>query len=186
MSDSTNINDLIHDLINNYKMEKNNINQNDEYQDDEYQDDEYQDDEYNVKPEEIDINDYIPAEEEIELSDMTGLLNIFTCYFKQLFEKKQNSSMFESINILEDDSTNRCLESLYEEMFKFNKSLDDDKDLLYDVDDDSLDINNTNELYMLSIDGIPIYVSKFLLPLLKYLATQKWNEIEWTILPIKN
>lgn len=174
------INNIILDLLNNYDTNPKNTYIDD--QDKETEENNIEDDD-NIP---IDINDYIPAEEEIELSETTGILNIFTCYFKQLFESKQNSNMFDSVDIDKKDGTNRCLEFLYEEMFKFNNSKETDKDMLYDLDDDDLNIDEVKELYMLSIDSIPLYVCKFLLPLLKYLSTQKWNEINWTILPIKN
>lgn len=173
------INNIILDLISNYD-----VNIKDEYIDkpnNDIQDNTIEDND-NIQ---IDINDYIPADEEVELSETTGLLNIFTCYFKQLFEAKQNSTMFDSVDIEKKEGTNRCLEFLYEEMFKFNNSKECDKDMLYDLDDVDLNIDEVKELYMLSIDSVPLYVCKFLLPLLKYLSTQKWNEINWTILPIK-
>ncbi|QKF94024.1 hypothetical protein QKU48_gp0566 [Fadolivirus algeromassiliense] len=165
------INNIIHDILDNY-----NGDMNKEVADDQ----EFEDDEP------INIDDYEPADEELELGEITGLLNIFTCYFKQMHERKQDSTMFDAIDNEKMDSTNRCLEFMYEEMFKFNNSKDEDKDMLYDVDDDDLDINLVDELYMLSIDGVPIYVSKFRLTLIRYLATQKWNEINWSILPLKN
>lgn len=135
---------------------------------------------------EFDIKDFKLADEEIEFSKYMNLINIFNCYFKKLFERKESDHMFEGINLEDSDSTNRCLEFLYEEVFKFNNSNDEDKDTLYDPDDDQLDINKCNELYILCIDHSPVYVCKFLLPLLQYLGEQDWLEIDWSIMPLKN
>ena len=78
------------------------------------------------------------------------------------------------------------MEFLYEEMFKYKNATEKDKDVLYELDDNDIDITKCQELYTLYIDDVPIYVAKFLLPLVKYLTTQKWTEINWYIIPIKN
>lgn len=134
----------------------------------------------------INLEDYILADEEIEFGKHINLLNIFNCYFKKLFEKKESDHLFGGIDIDKDDSTNKSLEFLYEEIFKFNKSIEEDKDILYDPDDDNLDINKCKELYILCIDHAPVYVCKLLLPLLQYLGEQDWLEMEWNIMPLKN
>lgn len=157
----------------------------------ELDDKEYNDAEYNID-EVINIDDYIPAEEEIEFGNFTNLINIFTCYFKQLFEKKQHANMFDGFDYEKTDnikciytSTNRCMEFMYEEIFKFNKSNEDDKDMLYGPDDDKININNCDELYTLYIESEPKFVCKFILPILQHLSTQKWTDIDWSILKIK-
>lgn len=132
------------------------------------------------------IDDYKLADEEIEFGKHINLLNIFTCYYKKLFERKEHEHMFEGTNPEIRDSTNRCIEFLYEEIFKFNKSDEEDKDVLYEPDDDNLDINKCKELYILCIDNSPVLVCKFLLPILQYLGEQDWLNIEWSIMPLKN
>jgi hypothetical protein len=134
---------------------------------------------------EIDINDYVPADEEIEYGNYTGLINIFICYLKQLYCKKQSSTIFEGIDYTEETSTNRGMEFMYEEMFKFNNSVIEDKDILYDPNDENIDINNCDELYTLYIDGDPNYVCKFILPIIKKLSLMQWNEKNWSIIKIK-
>lgn len=141
---------------------------------------------YDVKPDEIDINDYILADEESELNNFTSLLNVFTCYFKQLYCTNQESTMFENIDYTKNDSTNKCMEFMYEEMFKFNKSLEIDKDILYDPDNECVDINKCDELYVLYLDSEPKYTCKYLLPLVQYVGTLNWTVINWSIIKIKD
>ena len=134
----------------------------------------------------INLYDYVLADEEIEFGKYINLLNIFNCYFKKLFVKKESEHLFGDINSEQVDSTNKSLEFLYEEIFKFNNSIEEDKDMLYEPDDDNLDINSCKELYILCIDHAPVYVCKFLLPLLQYLGGENWLEMEWNIMPLKN
>lgn len=134
----------------------------------------------------INIEEYALADEEIEFGKYVNMINIFTCYFKKLFERKESDNLFAGINIEVEDSTNKSLEFLYDEIIKFNSSMEDDKDILYDPDDDLLDINNCKELYILCVDHSPLYACKFLLPLLQYLGGENWLEMEWNIMPLKN
>ncbi|ARF09445.1 hypothetical protein Indivirus_1_68 [Indivirus ILV1] len=139
-----------------------------------------------VNEEEIDINDYVLAEEENEFGEFVALLNIYTCYFKQVFRREQDESMFDHIDYDQRDSTNKCLELLYEEINKFTKSEESDKDLLYNPDDESIDINKCQELYVLYINNFPGYACKYILPLMRHLAKIDWSNMEWSIIPVKN
>lgn len=134
----------------------------------------------------IDINDYIPADEEIEFNNYVDILNIFNCYYKQLNEKKQNATLFDNIDYEKEESTNKCLEFLYQEILKYNSSNDENKDLLYEVDDKEINIDQWDEMYVLYIDNEQKYTSKFLLPLLQYVATIEWTKTNWNIKPFKN
>lgn len=147
---------------------------------------EEEEEEDDEEQEEINIEDYLPAPEENEYGNFVNLLNIFTCYYKKLFSKKETSSIFEGVDYERIDSTNRYMEFLYEEISKYNKSTIEDKDVLYDPEDNDIDINKCSELYALYIDNEIKYVSKFLLPLLHYLSEMKWLEVEWSIIPLKN
>ena len=134
--------------------------------------------------EEINLNDYELAEEENEYNTYVSLLNIYTCYFKQLFRRQQNETMFDHLDE-EKDSTKRCMEYLYEEINKLNKSEEPDKETLYSPNDITLDIEKCTDLYILYLDDTPAFACKFLLPLMGYLATKDWLNISWSIIPIK-
>lgn len=138
--------------------------------------------------ENINIEDYELAEEEVELMPYISLLNIYTCYFKKLFVRNKDSTMFDNIDYTKVDSTNKCLEFLYEEIYKFNKSDDQDKDVLFDPDDDNIKIDQCDELYSLYIGNEPKYVCKYLLPLFKFIGEtyKNWAEIDWSIIPLKS
>lgn len=142
-------------------------------------------DQHDKEDEEIDINDYVVAEEDQEFRSHVNLLNIYTCYFKQLFRRNQGETLFDHVDYDKKNSTNKCMEFLYDEINKFNESTIEDKDILYEPDDISVDINKCTELYTLYINSEPLYLSKFLLPLFQYLATIDWYNIEWSIIPIK-
>ena len=185
MNNSVKLSELLSEFGYNYDI----ASLKEHYNDDD--DKEYHDEEYNVD-EDININDYIPAEEELEFSGFTNLINIFTCYFKQLFEKKQHATVVDGFDYEKTDDakciytgTNRCMEFMYEEIFKFNKSKEDDKDILYDPDSDEVNIDNCNELYTLYINSEPKFVCKFIVPILQYLSTQEWIDIDWSIIKIK-
>ena len=117
-----------------------------------------------------------------------NLLNIYTCYYKKLFVKKKDATMFENIDYEKMDSTNKCLEMLYDEIYKFDQSKEEDKDILYDPDDDTISIDECKELYSLYIENEPKFVCKYLLPILKYLAEShnNWTDMKWSIIPLKS
>lgn len=151
-------------------------------------DDQVVDEEININDymidEEINIDDYVPVDKDENLVEF-GLLNVFTCYYKQLYQTNQEVHMLDGIDVNKKDSTNRCIELLYEEMYKFRISVEQDKDVLYDPDDDFLDIESCNELYILHIDGDAKFASKYMMPLLRYTSDLDWINIEWSIIKIK-
>lgn len=127
------------------------------------------------------IEEYTLAEEEVEQLSIINLLNIYICYFKQLHTYKQSDHMFINVDPSKEDSTNKCMEQLYEEIYKFSQSADSDKDILFAPND--IDIDASEELYILYIDSNPIYCSKYLIMILKYLGTLDWMNINFTIVP---
>lgn len=137
-----------------------------------------------MEEDEINLDDYELAEEDQEYSTDLNFLNIYMCYYKQRYFKSQSETMFTNIEYDKNDSTNKCMELLYDEMRKFDNSKMDDKDILYDPDSD-IDIKEFDELYALYIDNEPIYMCRYLLPILKKLATMDWISIKWSIIPLK-
>lgn len=142
----------------------------------------------NYPEDKINIDEYELAEEEKEYMSYMNLLNIYTCYYKKLFVKNKNSTMFDDIDYEKIDSTNKCLELLYNEIYKFDQSKEDDRDILYEPDDDLIDIDQCKELYSLYIGSEPKFTCKNLLPLLKYMAEtyNNWTEMAWSIIPLKS
>lgn len=135
--------------------------------------------------EKININDYKFAEEENEFNSYVALLNIYTCYFKQLFRRQQDETMFDHLDE-KKDSTNKCMECLYDEIYKYNKSDEPDKNELYDLNEDNnlLEDFQSKGSYVLYLNNTPLYVCKYLLPLLQYLTTIDWPNSNWSIIPL--
>lgn len=141
-------------------------------------------DEYNVAINEIDINDYVLAEEhnnthENLFKNDIGIINILTLYYKHAFNITKNVTLFDGIKDVDND-TSKCMEFVYGEIFRYNESLIEDKDVLYDLDSD-VDIGLYKEFYCLTINNEPIFMSPFTLPLASHLATLDWIHIDWQI-----
>jgi hypothetical protein len=133
--------------------------------------------------EEFDINDFMIPDDEQPHQSFVDLLNVFICYSKQLFHKGSTSHMFENIDFDKDDSTNRYMEYLFEEITIFNHARDGDKDVLYLMHDFKNDNHKLDLKYALYIDDELTYGSKYLLPMIKHLTTLKWQDINWRIIP---
>lgn len=140
--------------------------------------------EYNVALNEIDINDYVLAEnddrthENLFKNDI-GIINILTLHYKKTFNVTKNVTLFDGIKDVDKD-TNKCMEFVYGEIFRYNESVINDKDVLYNLDDD-IDLELHKEFYCLMINGDPIFMSPFILPLVSYLATLDWVDMDWEI-----
>ena len=134
----------------------------------------------------IDINDYKITDDEDDYIKYVNLLNVYNCYFKQVHEKKKESTLFDDIDYEKDEATNKCMEFLYEEIIKFNKSIEEDKDLLYNPNDPEVDINIWKEMYVLYIESEQKYTCKYILPLLQFVSTLDWTNLIWNIKPLKN
>ena len=132
-------------------------------------------------------DDYDDCDDNDKIYDENGidLLNIFLCYYRQLFQKNC-VNMFTGIDYDKGGSTNRCMELLYEHVQKYKeaeKSNNIEKIELFNVED--LDIDKCEELYQLNIDNKPKKISQLLLPIMLYLTTIDWTTINWSIVPIK-
>ena len=53
--------------------------------------------------------------------DLFDLLNIYLCYYKQTNFKDASFNMFEDIDLENPKDTNHCLESFYDEVFRFKE-----------------------------------------------------------------
>jgi len=113
-----------------------------------------------------------------------NLMNVFLCWYKQVFDKEKPVTMFHDIDYKKEESTNRCMELFYNEMYKYNSNKDDDdKIAIYDPED--IDINKCEELYILTVDSINKAVCQCLMPLLIEVSKQDWLNINWSITAIK-
>ena len=144
------------------------------------------DDEYKVGINEIDINDYEFAEDnetthENLYKDDINIINILTIYYKKNFNITKKVTLFDDINDVEDTTaTNKCMEFVYGEIFRFDNSNLEDKDVLYDLDCD-VDITLYKEFYCLTINGEVMFMSPFIIPIPGHLAKLDWINIDWSI-----
>lgn len=111
------------------------------------------------------------------------LFNVFLIYYKQLFQKDADEHMFTGIKMDEDDSTNRSMELLFEEMHKFKICPFEDKDVLYPPGE--LNIEDCEELYLLTINNKNAKVCKTIIPILKCISKMDYTVINWSIIPMK-
>ena len=129
-------------------------------------------------------DDYIPAPEEHTLGRYTKLMNIFTIYFRNLFNKDPTLNIFQGVNYDKLDSTNRQMELFYEHLTKYKEQEHiDDLVSIYPVED--IDISKCKELYILKVKDTE-YACQFIIPLISLLSDQQWEIIDWLILPIKH
>jgi hypothetical protein len=134
----------------------------------------------------IDIEDYEPAKEESDQETKTNVnvLNIFMIYYKKLHSVSEKQHLFDGIDTTDNTSTNKPTESLFEIIELYKNSVESDKDMLYDINDD-VDINKCRELYMVYINEKPVYLAKYLLTIFNYIATLD-NTVMWSIMPLKS
>jgi hypothetical protein len=136
------------------------------------------------KEEEFNPNEYEVDPEEKEVADSINLLNIYLCYYKQLFQCRPNEHMFEHIDVRKKESTNRCIEKFYDEITKYKESIDQEEKIKL-CDPDTFDLNKVDELYLLLLDNEPYKVCQTLFPILEYLSNIDWNRKQWNIIPLK-
>ena len=132
------------------------------------------------KQDEFNLDDYEPVEE-LDVQ----LLNVFLCYFKQVFHKDGPVNMFSEVDNSKEDSTNRCMEMFYEEMIKYNSRQNDPR-MVDILKTDDVDIKHFKELYMLSFNnGEEDLYSQSLMSLIYHLSKIDWANTSWNILPLK-
>jgi len=111
------------------------------------------------------------------------ILNIFMVYYKNLFQKDTDATMFHDIDYSKSNSTNRAMELFYDHVCKYKQHEDDE--IKASIYLDKPDINDWTELYILTIDGEDEKYCQFLVPLLSYLASKDWVTNKWSIIPLK-
>lgn len=138
--------------------------------------------------EEFDINKYEIPEDEKEYNHYVEMLNIYNVYYKLLFKKGSNCTLFDEIDMDIASSTNRALEKLYEEIYKYKKAQDSKQDLyirLFDPEEYKRNylIDKLPEdypFYMININDIQ-KVTHNLVSALNYIASFDWQNINWSI-----
>lgn len=147
------------------------------------------DEEYTVEPD-LDINDYVPAETVEETLDIVykndiNVLNILTCHYRLVHNIQKNIMMFDGLENVDDiTATNKMMEFVFGEIFRFSQSDIKDKNTLYEPDAD-IDVDSYKELYCLMMNGEPKFICPFVVPLAFHLSTLDWLELDWEIIDLQ-
>lgn len=124
--------------------------------------------------------------EEIENNEYkVTFLNVFLCYFKNLFAENKDAHMFTGIDYNKNESTTRCLEFIYNELYKYQEVENQDPTRTKLLPISKVDLDKFEELYILLINGEQKYMCEFLVPIIEYVATLDWTNIKWSIMPLK-
>jgi hypothetical protein len=131
------------------------------------------------------ISEYIIPEELKKNENGIVFLNVFMCYYKKLFNTQETKNMFYDVDYGNIKSTNRIMEFLYTEVYKYKKNQSDDELIsLYNVNE--INVSTCKELYALTIDGKYVKVCRFIVPIITYIAENyNWTTINWMIVPLK-
>jgi len=136
---------------------------------------------------EIDLSEYSLADEEKEMGAYVDILNIYNIYFKTLFGKNQEISLFDGIDNDNPVSTNRALENLFEAIEKHKNSSDEKYIKLFNPSeyrDTYLKENSTipedHPFYMVNIDKEE-FVTHNLISAITHIAEYDWRNIHWSI-----
>lgn len=132
---------------------------------------------------EINLDDYELAPEEKDTNKYINLINIYICHYRRVYNL-DNPNIFQNIDHNDITSTNRYLELFYQEIEKFNNIDDNKKNTLF-LQDDQVNIDDHKEMYILFISNKPQYMANNLIILLDYLSEKDWENINWSIFPIK-
>jgi len=130
-----------------------------------------------------------------ELSDfMVDVLNEYLIYYKNIFQKTSQSTLFDGIDANNSTSTNFQLEDFYGAKYKFESYEKTNPKLtqIYSVDEyKNSDINiNDYELFGIKYNDDLLYVSPSLFAILIEIVNLKYenksNTDSYVIIPIKN
>ncbi len=133
------------------------------------------------------VDDYTTEElEEIEENEAkVTFLNVFLCYFKNLFNQNKNAHMFEGLDYNKPESTSRSLEFIYNELYKYDEAREKQPEKIKLLEVSKIDLDKCDELYILVVDDKQVKMCQFLVPIIEYVATLDWTNIKWSIMPLK-
>jgi hypothetical protein len=139
----------------------------------------------NSAPEDFDINDYELSTEDQEFKQYYDLINIFTVYYKSLYQRDVSSNLFEGIDNEDDTSTNRALEMFYDETKKY-KDFEEKFRKIYDAEEykstfkDDKHMLNDLQLFSVIINDKKRYTFS-LMAAIVFISEHDWLNDEWSI-----
>lgn len=135
----------------------------------------------------IDLNDYEIPEDETKYTLYVDMLNIFNIYQKFLYKKADDSTILDDIDNNDPTSTNRPLEKLYDEIYKYKTAKDQRFTKLFDpvfyretylIQDSKLP--EDYPFYLVEIDETQM-VTHNLITALLHISSFEWQQMEWSI-----
>jgi hypothetical protein len=142
---------------------------------------------------EINLDDYTISEEDSEYKHYIDMMNIYLVYFKSLFKKKENATLFDGIEIEDDTSTNRALEMFYDEVNRYKICTDNKfKDLFELVEYKKIFQNIPNDvpLYQITIKDDTHEehkrVTHNLITGILFISEFNWIKNEWNIFKLNS
>lgn len=119
-----------------------------------------------------------------DTSNSFELLNAFTIYFKKLHNTPDNFGMLSDVK--DEYDTNKCMETFYDELLCYKKSPDNTINNIYEYDNNVIDIEKVQELYLLEINNEPKKLAISIITMLAYLITiSDWQSLDWKIMSMK-
>lgn len=128
-------------------------------------------------------DDYEIFSDELETSELSNVMNVFLCYYKQMFQKSKDTHFFSELDNGENDnSTNRCMELLYDHMHKMSEN----HDKIKLIKPEEADIDTCYELYVLNINNEQKQACELLWPLIIHVSELDWLNLDWNIATLKS
>jgi len=133
----------------------------------------------------INLDDYNIPDDESDYLTHVDILNIYNVYHKTLYNKNNNATLFDEIDIENITSTNRSLENLFDEIHRY-KTSDKRFTTLYDP----IVYKNTYLQHAKLPEGHPFYIIKIddvekvthnLITGINFIASNDWKNIKWSI-----
>ena len=126
--------------------------------------------------------------DEIEADHYVKILNIYSIYYKTLYNKEPSYNIFQDLDISDETATNRPLELLYEEIYLYKKTKEARYKCIFDTEtykkkylSNGEEIPEEYNTYIVEIEGKK-KITHNLIPALSEIATyDNWMEIKWAI-----
>jgi hypothetical protein len=140
----------------------------------------------------IDLNDYTMSDEDAEYGSYLNLINIFTIYYKTLYNKNGSETLLDEIDVDDVSSTNRPLEMFYDELYKYKNATNDQYVNLFDkeeyknlyLSEPDSHIPDDYPLYSITISDNNheiIQITHNLITAIMFVAEYDWINCIWSI-----
>lgn len=106
------------------------------------------------------------AEEEVEMQNMTAILNAYNIYYNRRY--KTSGTMLDNLDFSKSTSTNKKIDSFYKEILEYKKT-------------EPKITQMPQKGYCLKIDGENYYCENIVPILNRLVSFENWIKIDWDI-----